>query len=57
LKIAVNAHVEIQIRLNLDNGETLHDVLRQFARASKGWMFPRKESGAYQNTDLRSANL
>jgi hypothetical protein len=44
----VKAHTEIEIRLNLNNGETLHDVLRQFARDTDGWLFPQKESETYQ---------
>jgi len=44
----MKAYVEIQIRLNLSNGETLHDVLRQFARDTEGWMFPAEESETYQ---------
>lgn len=44
----MKAHVEIQIRLNLNEGETLHDVLRQFARGSKVWAFPQAESETYQ---------
>jgi len=45
----MKAHVEIQIRLNLNKGQTLHDVLRQFTRKTKGWKFPEKESKDYQN--------
>ncbi len=44
----MKAHVEIQIRLNLGDGETLHDVLRQFACDSKVWAFPQAESETYQ---------
>jgi hypothetical protein len=44
----MKAHVEIQIRLNLNKGETLHDVLLQFARDSKAWAFPQAESETYQ---------
>ncbi len=44
----MKTHVEIKIRLNLNNGETLHNVLRQFARKSDGWLFPQKESETYQ---------
>jgi hypothetical protein len=44
----VKTHVEIQVRLNPNNGETLHDVLRQFACDSKGWSFPQAESETYQ---------
>jgi hypothetical protein len=44
----MKAHVEIQIRLNLNKGETLHDVLRQFTHDSKGWAFPQAESETYQ---------
>lgn len=44
----MKAHVEIQIRLNLNDGETLHDVLHLFARDTVGWLFSRKESETYQ---------
>jgi hypothetical protein len=44
----MKAHVEILIRLALDEGETLHDVLCQFARDSKVWTFPQAESETYQ---------
>ena len=44
----MKAHVEIQIRLNLNEGETLHDVLCQFARDLKVWTFPLAESETYQ---------
>ncbi|MGA9779994.1 MAG: hypothetical protein ACLPRE_04920 [Limisphaerales bacterium] len=44
----MKAHVEIYIRLALDGGKTLHDVLRQFACDSKGWVFPQAESETYQ---------
>jgi hypothetical protein len=47
--VGMKAHIEIQIRLNLNKGETLHDVLRQFARDTDGWKFPEKESETYQN--------
>ena len=45
----MNAHVEILVRLKLKEDDTLHDVLGQFARDSKGWAFPLKESEVYQN--------
>jgi hypothetical protein len=44
----LKAHVEIRIRLNLKNGDTLHDVLRLFANQSNGWGFPEKQSTEYQ---------
>lgn len=44
----MKAHVEIQIRLGLDEGETLHDVICQFARDSKSWSFMQAESETYQ---------
>ena len=45
----MKAHVEIRIRLDLSGGKTLHDVLHQFARNSKVWVFARTESETYQN--------
>jgi hypothetical protein len=44
----MKAHIEIQIRLSLNKGETLHDVLRQFACNSKVWAFQQVESENYQ---------
>jgi hypothetical protein len=51
----MKAHIEIQIRLNLSNGKTLHDVLRQFAGKTKGWSFPVKPSEDYQDLHMRPA--
>lgn len=45
----MKAHVEILIRLGLNEGETLHDALRQFALDSKGWAFQKSESETYQD--------
>jgi len=53
----MNAHVEIRIRLNLKNGTTLHDILRQFARKSKGWKFPLKSSRLYQKDNRQQAGF
>ena len=44
----MKAHVEILIRLGLDEGETLHDVLCKFARDSKVWSFLKVESETCQ---------
>ncbi|MEY4199687.1 MAG: hypothetical protein RLZZ265_1427 [Verrucomicrobiota bacterium] len=44
----MNAHVEIRIRLKLEDGKTLHDVLCEFANATKGWAFPLECSLDYQ---------
>ena len=44
----MKAHVEIYIRLDLDGGKTLHDVLCRFSRDSKVWSFPQAESETYQ---------
>jgi len=44
----MRTHVEIRIRLNLNNGKTLHDILRQFARKTKGWKWPSKSSKEYE---------
>jgi hypothetical protein len=44
----MNAHVEIYIRLDLESGQTLHDVLREFAEKTKGWEFPLENSLDYQ---------
>ncbi len=53
----MKTHVEIQIRLNLDNGQTLHDILRVFASEGKGWKFPLKSSRAYQIDNRRPAGF
>ena len=45
----MKAHVEIYIRFELDGGKSLHDVLREFAGKTKGWVFPLKESLDCQN--------
>jgi hypothetical protein len=53
----MKAHVEIRIRLSVDNGKTLHDILRQFARKSKGWKFPLRTSRRYQKDNRRPAGF
>lgn len=45
----MNTCIEIKIQLNLDDGESLHDILCQFARDTKGWVFPQRESEDYQD--------
>jgi hypothetical protein len=45
----MKTHIEIYIRLDLDGGKTLHDVLREFAGKTKGWEFPLENSLDYQN--------
>jgi len=45
----MKAHVKILIRLELSEGETLHDVLRRFAQDTGGWQFPERESETYQD--------
>ena len=40
----MKAHVEIHLRLDLADGKTLHDVLREFAEQTKGWTFPMEEA-------------
>lgn len=47
-RLAMKAYIEIQIRLNLNKGGTLHDVLREFSRDSHVWSFPKVESETYQ---------
>jgi hypothetical protein len=44
----MKTHVEIHIRLDLADGKTLHDVLREFAEQTKGWTFPLENSVDYQ---------
>ena len=44
----MKAHIEIRVRLNLNNGVTLHDVLSRFARKTKGWKYPAKNSKDYE---------
>jgi hypothetical protein len=53
----VKTHVEIRIRVSLHDGTNLHDVLRQFARETKGWSFPVKNSGNYQRSNGRPAGF
>ncbi len=43
----MRTHVEIEIDLQLQNGESLHDVLRAFAKTSSGWVFPKEASEDY----------
>src|ERR1035437_2740424 len=44
----MKAHMEIRVRLNLNKGVTLHDVLSRFARKTKGWKYPAKQSKDYE---------
>jgi len=44
----MKAHVEICLRLDLADGKTLHDVLREFAAQTEGWTFPPENSLDYQ---------
>lgn len=44
----MKAHVEIYLRLDLADGKTLHDVLREFAAQTEGWTFPLESSLDYQ---------
>jgi hypothetical protein len=44
----MKAHIEIRVRLNLNNGETLVDVLAGFARKTMGWTYPAKKSKDYE---------
>jgi hypothetical protein len=53
----VKTHLEIRIRLSLNDGTSLHNVLRQFARETKGWSFPVKKSGDYQHSNRRPAGF
>jgi hypothetical protein len=53
----MKTHVEIRIRLNLNNGRTLHDILCQFARKTKGWQFPLKNSADYQKNNEGQAGF
>lgn len=51
------AHVEIHIRLKLNNSENLHTVLKRFAKQSKGWKWPSKQSRDYQKLHGASASF
>ena len=51
------AHVEIRIRLNLDKAQTLHGVLRLFARDTPGWKWAPKQSKDYQSFHKGSAGF
>ena len=44
----MKAHVEIYIRLDLNEGKALHDVLHEFTEKTKGWEFPLENSLDYQ---------
>jgi hypothetical protein len=44
----MKAHIEIRVRLNPNNGDTLHDVLSRFARKTKGWKYPVRQSKDYE---------
>jgi hypothetical protein len=44
----VRTHVEILIRLKLNESENLHTVLRQFSCRAEGWDFPEAKSKGYQ---------
>src|ERR1035437_10037083 len=44
----MKAHMEIRVRLNLNKGVTLHDVLSRFARRTKGWKYLAKQSKDYE---------
>ena len=44
----MKAHMEIRVRLNLSISVTLHDVLSRFARRTKGWKYPAKQSKHYE---------
>jgi hypothetical protein len=46
--VTMKAHMEIRVRLNLNKGVTLHDVLSRFARRTKGWKYPAKQSRDYE---------
>jgi hypothetical protein len=47
----MKTHVEIRIVLKLPVGKTLHDVLRAFAKSTRGWKWPLKESKDYQSSN------
>jgi len=44
----LKTHVEIRIRFEFKDGETLHTVLREFAAKREGWIYPAKESQEYE---------
>lgn len=44
----MKTRVEIRVRLKLKESATLHGVLSRFARETKGWKFPVKESEDYE---------
>jgi hypothetical protein len=45
----MKTHVEVQLRLSLNDGKNLHHALRQFANDIKAWTYLQKESEIYQN--------
>jgi len=44
----MKAHIEIRVRLKLNDGATLHGVLSRFAQQTKGWKYPAKQSQEYE---------
>ena len=47
----MKTHVEVRIRLSLNNGKNLHDVLRRFALKTEGWKWAPKQSKDYQSSN------
>src|SRR6266540_5248404 len=46
----MKTHVEVRIRLNLNGGINLHDVLRCFAQKTEGWNWAPEQSKNYQSS-------
>lgn len=53
----MKTHVDILIRLNIDQAGSLHAILRQFAAETEGWKFPQKQSEDYQERHDGSAGF
>jgi hypothetical protein len=53
----MKSHVEIYLRLDLTDGKTLHDVLREFVAQNEGWSFPPETSLDYQKGHGASAGF
>jgi len=53
----MKTHVEVRIRLSLNDGKHLHDVLRRFALKTEGWKWAPKQSKDYQSSNAGSAGF
>lgn len=47
--MGMKVHIQIRIRLRIESGHSLHDILHHFTREAKGWEFPVKQSNDYQS--------